>query len=96
MYTAAKDPLARLRAYRRELESEYLQAIGRRDAPPDAADATDRNPFAGLQRLPGFDEALELLVREAMERAGGNQTLAARLLGVSQPALSKRLKAYRG
>jgi hypothetical protein len=31
MYTAAKDPLARLRAYRRELEAEYVQAIARRD-----------------------------------------------------------------
>jgi DNA-binding protein Fis len=29
-----------------------------------------------------------------MERAGGNQTLAARLIGLSQPALSKRLKAW--
>ncbi len=31
MYTAAKDPLARLRAYRRELEAEYVTAIRRRD-----------------------------------------------------------------
>ena len=31
MYTVAKDPLARLRAYRRELEAEYVKAIGRRD-----------------------------------------------------------------
>ena len=31
MYTAAKDPLARLRAYRRELEAEYVRAIGSRD-----------------------------------------------------------------
>ncbi len=31
MYTAAKDPLARLRAYRRELEAEYVEAIRRRD-----------------------------------------------------------------
>jgi len=30
-----------------------------------------------------------------MARAGGNQTLAARLIGLSQPALSKRLKAWR-
>jgi DNA-binding protein Fis len=30
-----------------------------------------------------------------MARAGGNQTLAARLLGLTQSALSKRLKAYR-
>jgi DNA-binding NtrC family response regulator len=73
----------------------FLEAMGRREAPPDATDAGERNPFAGLQRLPGFDEALELLVQEAMARAGGNQTLAARLLGISQPALSKRLKSYR-
>jgi hypothetical protein len=31
MYTATKNPLARLRAYRRELEQEYVRAIGRRD-----------------------------------------------------------------
>jgi transcriptional regulator with PAS, ATPase and Fis domain len=74
--------------------SSFLEAIGR-EAPPEPADAAERNPFAALQRLPSFDEALELLVREAMARAGGNQTLAARLLGISQPALSKRLKGYR-
>jgi len=33
---------------------------------------------------------------EAMNRASGNQTLAARLLGISQPALSKRLKMRKG
>ena len=55
----------------------------------------EENPFPTLERLPTFDEALQLLVEEAMARAGGNQTLASRLLGISQPALSKRLKAYR-
>jgi DNA-binding NtrC family response regulator len=54
-----------------------------------------RNPFAGVDVLPTFTEALELLVEEALERSQGNQTVAARLLGVSQPALSKRLKAAR-
>jgi DNA-binding NtrC family response regulator len=70
----------------------FLGSIGRSAAPvgPDP----ERNPFSGLERLPSFDEALEWLVREAMTRAGGNQTLAARLIGVSQPALSKRLKGY--
>jgi DNA-binding protein Fis len=33
-----------------------------------------------------------LLVEEAMRRAAGIQSIASRLLGVSQPALSKRLK----
>jgi DNA-binding NtrC family response regulator len=52
----------------------------------------ERNLFAGLEHLPTFGEAAELLVEEAMSRANGNQTIAARLLGISQPALSKRLK----
>jgi DNA-binding NtrC family response regulator len=53
------------------------------------------NLFSGLDRLPTFGEAAELLVAEAMARANGNQTIAARLLGISQPALSKRLKQGR-
>lgn len=31
MYTVTKNPLARLRAYRRELEQEYVRAITRKD-----------------------------------------------------------------
>lgn len=52
----------------------------------------EKNLFAGLDHLPTFGEAAELLVKEAITRANGNQTIAARLLGISQPALSKRLK----
>ncbi len=74
----------------------FVEAIGRKaDAAPAAELGADGNPFSGVDRLPTFDEALELLVREAMARAGGNQTLAARLIGISQPALSKRLKGWR-
>ncbi len=57
-----------------------------------AATGPEKNLFAGIERLPTFGEAAELLVEEAMSRANGNQTIAARLLGISQPALSKRLK----
>ncbi len=75
----------------------FLDAVGRGDArgAPPGGVAAEGNPFAGLERLPSFDEALELLVMEAMARAAGNQTLASRLIGISQPALSKRLKGYR-
>ena len=49
-------------------------------------------PFSAFEELPTFTDAATFLVLEALERAGGNQTIAARLLGISQPALSKRLK----
>ena len=34
----------------------------------------------------------DLLIAEALKRAEGNQSIASRLIGISQPALSKRLK----
>jgi len=73
----------------------FLDAIGRREIRTPGAPVLERNPFCEVEKLPTFGEALQLLVEEAMTRAGGNQTLASRLLGISQPALSKRLKAYR-
>jgi len=69
--------------------------------PPEAKNSQQASPldgknlFAGVEQLPTFGEAAELLVEEAMSRANGNQTIAARLLGISQPALSKRLKLAR-
>jgi len=42
--------------------------------------------------LPSLNEMDDYLIEEAMSRAGHNQSLAARMLGISQPALSKRLK----
>lgn len=48
--------------------------------------------FPADQPLPTLQQASEMLVAEAMRRAQGNQSIASRLLGISQPALSKRLK----
>ena len=50
------------------------------------------NPFSSLDDLPTLQQVGKLLVDEAMQRSTGNQSIAARLLGISQPALSKRLK----
>jgi DNA-binding NtrC family response regulator len=41
--------------------------------------------------LPSLSTMDELLIAEAMKRSSNNQSLAARMLGISQPALSKRL-----
>ena len=69
----------------------FLAAMGRTQqvCPPAAPPLY---PFAPFGQLPTFAEAARFLVEEALSRSGGNQTLAARLLGISQPALSKRLK----
>ena len=55
----------------------------------------DNNPFSSAHSLPSLQQAAEMLVTEAMQRSQGNQTIASRILGISQPALSKRLKQNR-
>jgi len=45
--------------------------------------------------LPTIKQAVDLLVTEALARTKGSQRAAARLLGISQPALSMRLKRAR-
>lgn len=44
------------------------------------------------EKLPTLESVACQLIDEAMERAQGNQSIAARMLGISQPALSRRLK----
>jgi len=50
------------------------------------------NIFERVDALPTIHQAVGLLIAEAMKRARGNQSIACRFLGISQPALSKRLK----
>lgn len=45
--------------------------------------------------LPTIKEATRMLVEEAMSRAGNNQSSAASMLGISQQALSKRLRQWK-
>jgi DNA-binding NtrC family response regulator len=45
------------------------------------------------RKLPTIKQATQMLVDEAMKRSEGNQSIAARMLGVSHQALSKRLKS---
>jgi hypothetical protein len=50
------------------------------------------NPFTVCEELPSLGESIDLLLSETMRRSDNNQTIASRMLGISQPALSKRLK----
>jgi DNA-binding NtrC family response regulator len=87
--SAHRSRILSMEAFRRAFESASPLPGGSEEL------AAGGNPFAGSEPLPTFADALDLLVAEALRRAEGNQTIAARLLGVSQPALSKRLRQPR-
>ena len=74
----------------------FLKAVtGKAEHGAEEARLQEQNPFAGFERLPTFAHAANYLLEEALKRSGGNQSLAARLLGISQPSLWKRLKLAR-
>jgi DNA-binding NtrC family response regulator len=50
------------------------------------------NPFTSLASLPTLAEAENGLINEALSRSGGNQGVAAGLLGLSRTALNRRLR----
>jgi DNA-binding protein Fis len=52
-------------------------------------------PIIFARTLPTIKQASQLLVTEAMRRCDGNQSKASKMLGISQQALSKRLKNQR-
>jgi DNA-binding NtrC family response regulator len=82
----ARSPVGRisLEAFR-----QYLVRPGA--VPVDAA--RDGAPLLLVPgRLPTLAEARDLVIAEALRRANGNQSIAARLLGISQPALCIHLK----
>ncbi len=88
----------------RELKSMVHDALSRYKSGPITA-----NLFKGLAQpgqeavptgpdgepLPTLKEASNTLVEKAMEQTGGNQSAAAKILGISQQALSKRLQKLR-
>ncbi|WP_432474881.1 sigma-54-dependent transcriptional regulator [Amphritea sp. HPY] len=91
------DAVSRHRSHLLSMEV-FRQAIGKNedDGVESLRQGSDSlasfNPEGPLPTLAQMDS---LLVEEALRRADNNQSLAARLLGISQPALSKRLKKSR-
>ena len=61
---------------------------------PKASNQSPPIVFSGSE-LPTIKQATDLLIREALKRADGNQSIAAGMLGISQQALSKRMKKER-
>lgn len=84
---AANPPRGRLslEPFRRHVAAAAAQE-------PAAAVAHDTPLLVVPGRFPTLAEARDQVIQEALRRANGNQTIAARLLGISQPALSIHLK----
>ena len=76
----------------RQAISEGRQA----GAGKDAAQAPSADGFglslSAAGPFPTLQESEELLIREAMKRAGGNQIIASEMLGLTRSALQRRLK----
>jgi DNA-binding NtrC family response regulator len=77
--------------------SSFKEVTGETVAAP-MAQVVSNDSSGGVsfpEELPSLKQMSEMLVDEALRRTSGNQTQAARLLGVTRPALSKRLKNRR-
>jgi len=75
-----------------ELSLEHIQSYLTEPVPKNKQITDKSCSFGNFIQLPTLKEADEMLIAEAMKRAGGNQTQAAKMLGITQPSLSARLK----
>ncbi|MBF0448087.1 MAG: sigma-54-dependent Fis family transcriptional regulator [Magnetococcales bacterium] len=58
---------------------------------PDQVDKQIQSSLRTTGRFPTLKQAENLIIQEALRQTGGNQGIAALLLGVSRPALNRRL-----
>ena len=70
----------------------FEKAVGLQKPEATAQLAEESAEITFHEQLPTLKRIADLLVLEAMERTGGNQSMAAKLLGITQPSLSSRLK----
>ena len=73
----------------------FKKAMGR-SGDVSVDETQDEMPLVQFgEQLPTLRQTVKQLLMEAMQRAQGNQTMMATMLGISRPALSKRLKNLR-
>lgn len=71
--------------------SPFMEAINLNKATPD-----DASQLVFPKELPTLAQMSDALISEAMSRTANSQTAAARMLGISQSALSRRMKIDKG
>lgn len=94
------DAVARHESGKQQLSKEYfLKAMGTRTLPARQPDNSASLSFfenvGQRDKLPTLKEAEGALISLAMERAGGNQGIAARYLGITRQGLNKILNRKR-
>ena len=82
-----KDNMLSLNSFRKKIGQ-----VTKTSSSNGSIDPEKKRVFVASEPLPHIHEIADVLVTEAMRRANGNQSIACGLLGISQPALSKRLK----
>jgi len=71
----------------------HIAHVRKAEIKKETGDHVNGIPLTFADPLPTLKEATRMLIEEAMLRAGNNQTTAASMLGITQQALSKRLKS---
>ncbi len=66
-----------------------------RDGKSASIESDVESPLDFSRNLPTLKKATRLIIAEAMRRSGSNQSIASGLLGISQQALSRRLKSQK-
>jgi DNA-binding NtrC family response regulator len=70
----------------------YIHSLRAKMDTSDAGVHVQTGDFADTEgRFPSLDAVEERHIREALRRSGGNQSMAAHLLGISQSTISRRL-----
>ncbi|MBU0681499.1 MAG: sigma-54 dependent transcriptional regulator [Proteobacteria bacterium] len=85
-----KDKMLSMENFKKYIHNQSLPS-------DDAVDRTlpksdDSTLFSVLNQLPTLKESSNLLIQEALHRSGGNQAIAADMLGITRQALNWRLK----
>ena len=78
----------------REAIDEQTSAL-HKDTVTGAREVGFTETLARARNLPSLKEVEPLVIEEALKRADGNQTIAARLLSISREALTKRVNRMR-
>ena len=80
-------------SFRQEIDEQT--SVLHKDTATRAGEVGFAEALASARSLPSLKEVEPLVIEEALKRAGGNQAIAARLLGISRQALHNRLSRSR-